>query len=73
VTAGNTWILGLARVQPGDRIEAREHRQPWFTGTVSEVAPPLGIAWVLEDGTGLRRLVSVRHHRLRRSQLVTAA
>lgn len=73
MTTNNVWILGLARVQPGDRVEAGEHRRPCFTGTVSEVAPQLGIAWVLEDGTGLRRLVSVRSHRLRRSQLVNAA
>ena len=73
MTASNRWILGLARVRPGDRIEAWEHRQPCFTGTVSEVVPQLGIAWVLEDRTGLRRLVSVRAHRLRRSELVTTA
>ena len=73
MTASSRWILGLARVRPGDRIEAWEHRQPRFTGTVSEVVPQLGIAWVLEDGTGLRRLVSIRDHRLRRSARVTAA
>lgn len=73
MTTSNRWILGLARVRPGDRIEAWEHRQPCFTGTVSEVAPQLGIAWVLEDRTGLRRLVSIRNHRLRRSELMTAA
>ncbi|MFE7629419.1 hypothetical protein [Kocuria sp. NPDC057446] len=67
------WILGLARVLPGDRIEAREHRRPCFTGTISEVVPQLGIAWVVEDRTGLRRLVSLRSHRLRRCELATAA
>ncbi|MEX5295853.1 hypothetical protein QYM41_11310 [Kocuria sp. CPCC 205268] len=72
MTASSRWLLGLARVRPGDRVEAGERRQPRFTGTVSEVAPPLGIVWVLEDGTGLRRLVSVRHHRLRRCELAAA-
>jgi hypothetical protein len=73
MTTSNRWILGLARVRPGDRIEAWEHRRTRFTGTVSEVVPQLGIAWVLEDRTGLRRLVSVRDHRLRRSEPVTTA
>lgn len=73
MTAPNRWLLGLARVEPGDRVEAWEHGRPRFSGTVSEVAPRLGIMWIREDATGLRRLVSVRDHRLRRSALVPAA
>ena len=51
MTASSRWILGLARVRPGDRIEAWEHRQPRFTGTVSDDGSTITGRWeAAEDG-----------------------
>ncbi|MUN64404.1 hypothetical protein GMA12_14850 [Kocuria sediminis] len=72
-TAPARWILGLSRVVPGDRIEVWEHRQLRSTGTVSQVAPHLGVLWLLEDRTGIPRLATLRDHRLRRCPLRPAA
>lgn len=66
------WILGPARVAPGDRIEVWEHRQLCCTGTVSQVAPHLGVLWLEEDRIGTLRLISFRDHRLRRCPRVPA-
>ena len=68
-TAPARWILGLSRVAPGDRVEVWEHRRLHCTGTVRQVAPHLGVLWLLEDRTGIPRLAALRDHRLRRAPL----
>lgn len=62
------WILGLSRVQPGDRIEVwdrRHRRHNGLAGTVSQVAPHLGVLWILETRTGISKLIPVRDYCLR--------
>lgn len=71
-TAPARWVLGPARLAPGDRVEVWEHRRLRCTGTVSQVAPHLGVLWLEEDRIGTLRLISLREHRLRRCPLVPA-
>lgn len=67
------WIVGLSRVHPGDPIEVWEGRQLRCTGTVSQVAPHLGVLWIVEASTGLPKLIEARSVRLRHAPAVRAA
>ncbi|KLU10213.1 hypothetical protein ABL57_08000 [Kocuria sp. SM24M-10] len=60
-------------IRPGDRIEVWEQGTLCHVGTVGQSAPHLGLLWILEAGTGARRLVPVHGYRLRRSPLARAA
>lgn len=62
------WILGLSRVQAGDRIEVwdRRHRQRnGLAGTVSQVATHLGVLGILEARSGIPKLIPVQDYCLR--------
>ncbi|MEX5258481.1 hypothetical protein [Kocuria arenosa] len=63
------WIHDLARVRPGDRIEAWDQDHLRHAGTVSQVAAHLGVLWVREASTGLPRLIPAREYRLRRTSV----
>ncbi|MGQ1796280.1 hypothetical protein ACT4S5_03960 [Kocuria oceani] len=68
-----TWLGDPALIRPGDRIEVWEQGTLCHVGTVGQSAPHLGLLWILEAGTGARRLVPVHGYRLRRSPLARAA
>lgn len=68
---GSRWILGLSRVQLGDRIEVwdrRHRRHSGLAGTVSQVAPHLGVLWILETRTGLPKLIPLQDYCLRHAR-----
>lgn len=67
------WILGLSRVQPGDRIEVWDRQRRRHIGTVSQVAPHLGVLWILEDHTGIPKLIPIRDYCLRHAPATQAA
>jgi hypothetical protein len=73
VPADETWVRDPALIRPGDRIEVWEQETLCHVGTVGQSAPHLGLLWVLEAGTGARRLVPVHGYRLRRSPASRAA
>ncbi|GGG71859.1 hypothetical protein GCM10011374_40750 [Kocuria dechangensis] len=58
------WIVGLGRVKPGDQIEVWDQQQLRHLGTVSQVAPHLGVLWIVEATTGLPKLIQAREYRL---------
>jgi hypothetical protein len=41
----------------GDHVEALDLAGTRISGTVEQVAPEIGAAWIREDGLGERRLV----------------
>ena len=73
LTADGTWVLDPAGVRPGDRIEVWERESLLHVGTVGQSAPHLGILWILETGTGSRKLIPVHGYRLRRVPPARAA
>lgn len=56
----------LGAVRPGDRIEVWQRGVLHCRGTVEEVCPGLGVAWLLEAGDGYRRMVHAHDSELRR-------
>lgn len=57
------FMLALA---PGDAVEVFDDRSAVeWGGTLEEVAPELGVAWVRTD-TGERKLLDVQEHSIRR-------
>jgi hypothetical protein len=50
-------ILDCRSLSPGDIIEARYNGQLYYVGTVTETVPVLGMFWILEAGTGTRKLL----------------
>ncbi|MCM3687085.1 hypothetical protein [Kocuria rosea] len=60
------WICGTARARPGDRVEAWDGRRVRHVGTVAEVAPHLRVLWIVESGTGTKKLIPLDDYRLRR-------
>ena len=73
MTATETWIEDLAPVRPGDPIEVWDELSERCTGTVEEVAPDLGVLWVVETRTQTRRMFSTDDCRLRHPHLAPAA
>ena len=71
--ADEVWVRDPALIRPGDRIEVWEQGTRCHVGTVGQSAPHLGLLWILEAGTGARRLVPVHGYRLRRSPVARAA
>lgn len=72
-SADAAWIRDPGLIRPGDRIEVWEQGTLCHVGTVGQSAPHLGLLWILETGTGARRLVPVHGYRLRRSPAAHAA
>jgi hypothetical protein len=73
MTAAETWIGDLAAIHPGDRIEIWDEFYEHYVGTVGQVAPHLGVLWILEAGTGVRRLFPFEDCRMRPAPLALAA
>ncbi len=48
--AGTNW-------NEGEHVEVVDSAGTKFSGTVEQVAPEIGAAWIREDGLGERRLV----------------
>ncbi|MFI7481493.1 hypothetical protein ACH9EU_03660 [Kocuria sp. M1R5S2] len=71
--AAEKWIQDLSSIRPGDRIEVWDELAERCVGTVGEVAPEFGVLWVLEAGTGTRRMFAHEGSRMRLSPLVRAA
>ncbi|WP_298589670.1 hypothetical protein [uncultured Kocuria sp.] len=72
-TTDDAWVHDPARIRPGDRIEVWEQDHLRHVGTVGQCAPRLRLLWILEAGTGSRRLIPVDGYRLRLSPLARAA
>lgn len=72
-TTDDTWVHDPARIRPGDRIEVWEQDHLRHVGTVGQCAPHLRLLWILEAGTGSRRLIPVHGYRLRLSPFARAA
>ena len=72
-TTDDTWVQDPARIRPGDRIEVCEQDHLRHVGTVGQCAPHLRLLWILEAGTGSRRLIPVHGYRLRRSPFARPA
>jgi len=66
------WIMGLSRLQPGDRIEVWDHHLR-HVGTVSQVAAHLQVLWIVETSTGIPKLIPFGDFRLRRVPAIHAA
>jgi hypothetical protein len=73
MTAAEKWMTDLSRIQPGDRLEIWDEFYESCIGTVGQVSHPLGVLWILEAGTGVRRLFSFEGCRLRPAPLALAA
>lgn len=71
--AAERWILDFSVLQPGDRIEVWDEDYESCVGTVGQISLPLGVLWVLEAGTGVRRLFPFEGCRMRRAPLALAA
>jgi hypothetical protein len=67
------WIIGLGRVEPGDRIEVWDQQQLRHLGTVSQVAPHLGVLWIVETATGIPKLIQTQEYRLCHAPAAQAA
>jgi hypothetical protein len=67
------WILGLSRVQPGDWVEVWDRRSLRHVGAVSQVAPRLGVLWIVEVNTGIPKMISLQDFRLRYAPVAQAA
>lgn len=67
------WIVGLSRVRVGDRIEAWSRKDLHHVGTVSQVAPHLGVLWILEASSAIPKLIPFREFRLRHAPGARAA
>lgn len=72
-TADDPWVHDPARIRPGDRIEVWEQDHLRHVGTVGQSAPHLRLLWILEAGTGSRRLIPVHGYRLRLSPFTRTA
>jgi hypothetical protein len=67
VADAGSWIQDLAALRPGDLIEVWHEGHLRCVGSVGQVAPTLGVAWIHEIPGGYRRLVhawdaDLRHH-----------
>ena len=67
------WILGLSRVQPGDWVEVWDQRCLRHLGIVSQVAPRLGVLWIVEPTTGTPRLIPTQKFWLRHAPAAQTA
>lgn len=67
------WIVDPAGIRPGDRIEVWDEDYESCTGTVGQISRHLGVLWVLEAGTGVRRLFPFHGCRMRPAPLALAA
>lgn len=65
MTTIEAWIHDAARVHPGDRIEVWDQDHLRHRGTVRQAAPHLGVLWILEDATGVPKLIPAQDYRLR--------
>lgn len=63
----------LTRVHPGDRIEVWDQDHLRYAGTVSQAAPHLGVLWILEDTTGIPKLIPAQDYRLRHAPVTQPA
>lgn len=73
MTTTDAWIHDAARLHPGERIEAWDQDHLRHRGTVSQVAPHLGVLWILEDATGVPKLIPAQDYRLRRTLVAQVA
>ena len=73
MTAAEKWMTDLSQIQPGDRLEIWDEFYESCIGTVGQVSHSLGVLWILEAGTGVRRLFSFEGCRLRPAPLALAA
>lgn len=73
MTAAEKWIDDPTTIRPGDRIEIWDEFYESCVGTVGQIAPRLGVLWVLEAGTGTRRLFPFEGCRMRPAPLALAA
>lgn len=73
MTAAETWMTDLSQIQSGDRIEIWDEFYESYVGTVGQVSHRLGVLWILEAGTGVRRLFPFTDCRMRRAPLALAA
>lgn len=73
MAAAEMWINDPARIQPGDRIEVWDEDYESYVGTVGQISLPLGVLWILEAGTGIRRLFPFEGCRMRMAPLALAA
>lgn len=67
------WIVGLGLVEPGDRIEVWDRQYLRHSGTVSQVAPDLGVLWIVEATTGIPKLIQAGEYRLCHAPAAQAA
>lgn len=67
MTTTDPWIHDLARMHPGEMIEVWDEHQLRHAGTVSQLAPHLGVLWVREAKNGLPKLIPAQEYRLRRT------
>lgn len=58
-------IQDLTALRPGDQIEVWHEGHLHCVGSVDQVAPALGVAWIHEIPGGYRRLVHAREANLR--------
>ena len=73
MTTTDRWIHDLARVHPGDPIEVWDEHHLRHAGTVSQAAPHLGVLWILEDATGIPKLIPAQDYRLRHAPVTQPA
>ncbi|MGQ1795831.1 hypothetical protein ACT4S5_01630 [Kocuria oceani] len=65
MTTSHLWIHDVTRIHPGELIEVWDQDRLRHAGTVSQTAPHLGVLWILEDATGLPKLIPAQDYRLR--------
>lgn len=65
--------VAIEHVTPGDAIEARRDGHVLHRGTVTDVAPHLGLLWIMDTLTGGRRLLDIAELEIVRLALPTLA
>ncbi|PAU90965.1 hypothetical protein CK505_08445 [Kocuria sp. WN036] len=73
MTAAHDQTHDLTRVHPGDWIEVWDQNHLRHAGTVSQAAPHLGVLWILEDATGIPKLIPAQDYRLRHAPVTQPA
>lgn len=52
-------VRQISRISPGDNIEALSDGTIYHSGRVTEVLPDMGLFWIFDDKSQLRKLIEL--------------
>ena len=65
MSSSEAWIQDLSKVAHGGRMEVWDQDQLLYAGPVDQVDPAHGVVWILEDGSGERKMIHAQQYHLR--------